>query len=166
MNLPSPTPPDLPDEIKAAWLNIEARLGNLPETTRLGIKYAIIDAFQNAKETAAMNPTQPPITDLTGQFFHSTLDNQIVGQGAVLGSPAPGWYLVLLFGWAEGSPSLRRLVKFSDMEHWIFYGSRDEMETAYAYGIQLRKDEAATDPATVSFTPEPPAPSALTVFKN
>jgi hypothetical protein len=39
----------------------------------------------------------------------------------VIGEPHPGWYLVQLFEWASGEPSVQRLVPIEKMIGWLFY---------------------------------------------
>ena len=59
---------------------------------------------------------------LVGKYFHSANEtNQIEWQGVVIGEPHPGWYLVQLFEWASGYPSVQRLVPIEKMIGWLFY---------------------------------------------
>jgi hypothetical protein len=39
----------------------------------------------------------------------------------VIREPHPGWYLVQLFEWAPGEPSVQRLVPIEKMIGWSFY---------------------------------------------
>jgi hypothetical protein len=59
---------------------------------------------------------------LVGKYFQSAKEsNQIEWQGVVIGEPHPGWYLVQLFEWASGDPSVQRLVPIEKMIGWSFY---------------------------------------------
>jgi hypothetical protein len=59
---------------------------------------------------------------LVGKYFQSANEsNQIEWQGIVIGEPHPGWYLVQLFEWASGDPSVQRLVPIEKMIGWLFY---------------------------------------------
>jgi hypothetical protein len=63
---------------------------------------------------------------LVGKYFHSVNEtNQIEWQGLVIGEPHSGWYLVQLFEWASGDPSVQRLVPIEKMISWSFYTSAD-----------------------------------------
>jgi hypothetical protein len=65
---------------------------------------------------------------LIGKYFHSTNEtNRIEWQGLVIGEPHPGWYLVQLFEWASGEPSVQRLVPIDKMAGWLFYPDADAM---------------------------------------
>jgi len=73
---------------------------------------------------------------LEGQFFHSVNEaGEVEWQGQVIGSPAPGWYLVQLFEWFCGEPNVRRLVQLQTMEHWLFYESDEAMCFSYEHGV-------------------------------
>ena len=65
---------------------------------------------------------------LVGKYFHSANEtNKIEWQGVVIGEPHPGWYLVQLFEWASGDPSVQRLVPIEKMISWVFYPDADAM---------------------------------------
>jgi hypothetical protein len=65
---------------------------------------------------------------LVGKYFHSANEtNKIEWQGVVIGEPHPGWYLVQLFEWASGNPSVQRLVPIEKMISWVFYPNADAM---------------------------------------
>ncbi len=60
--------------------------------------------------------------EVVGKYFHSANEtNKVEWQGVVIGEPHPGWYLVQLFEWASGEPSVQRLVPIEKMIHWLFY---------------------------------------------
>jgi hypothetical protein len=69
-----------------------------------------------------------------GMFFHSLKDGEVHWQGTVLSSPEQGWYLVQLFEWFSGSPNVCRLVRFEDMQDWLFYPDCEAMKFSYEYG--------------------------------
>ena len=59
---------------------------------------------------------------LVGKYFHSTNEtDKIEWQGLVIGELQPGWYLVQLFEWTSGEPSVQRLVPIEKMIGWLFY---------------------------------------------
>ena len=73
--------------------------------------------------------------NLVGHFFHSlTADEQIEWQGVILSRPKPGWYLVQLFEWFMGEPSVRKLVRFEQMSNWFFYATNEEMKFSADHG--------------------------------
>src|SRR5258707_13164629 len=66
--------------------------------------------------------------ELVGKYFHSANEtNQIEWQGVVIGEPHTGWYLVQLFEWASGDPSVQRLVPIEKMISWVFNPDVDAM---------------------------------------
>ena len=69
---------------------------------------------------------------LVGKYFHGANENnKVEWQGVVIGEPNPGWYLVQLFDWATGNPSVQRLVPIEKMNAWLFYPDRDAMTSSY-----------------------------------
>lgn len=77
--------------------------------------------------------------NLVGHWFHSLDANeQILWQGVVLSRPKPGWYLVQLFEWFMGEPSVRKLVPFEQMANWLFYATNEEMKFSADYGTARR----------------------------
>lgn len=91
---------------------------------------------------------------LIGKFFHSlNRQNQVHWQGVVLGSPEPGWYLLQLFEWGMGEPSVIRLARFDEMRTWLFYDSASAMKRSYEDGIAregglYRKEIPRLEPPT------------------
>lgn len=71
---------------------------------------------------------------LKGCFFHSIENGKVVWQGTVLGRVSEEAYLVQLFDFLVGEPSVRRIVTLADMKPWLFYASADEMTHTYEYG--------------------------------
>src|SRR5437868_5284883 len=58
-----------------------------------------------------MDETVTKTEKLVGKYFHSANENnKVEWQGVVIGEPHAGWYLVQLFDWASGEPSVERLV--------------------------------------------------------
>lgn len=78
---------------------------------------------------------------LTGHYFHGMTDRDsefqllepsvVTTQGYVVGSPAPGWFLVQYFSWAMGEEIHRALVSAEDMKLWRFYETAEEMRENY-----------------------------------
>jgi hypothetical protein len=65
---------------------------------------------------------------LVGKYFHSATEtNKIEWQGTVIGEPHPGWYLVQLFEWTSGEPTVQRLVPIEKMIGWLFYPDANAM---------------------------------------
>jgi hypothetical protein len=71
---------------------------------------------------------------LVGKYFHSADENnKVEWQGVVIGQPHAGWYLVQLFDWTSGEPSVERLVPIEKMVGWLFYSDRDAMRSSSKY---------------------------------
>lgn len=69
---------------------------------------------------------------LLGQCFHTFSENgKLEWQGAVIGNPEPGWYLVQLCEWLFGNASSRRIVRIEEMSKWVFYKDSEQMNEAY-----------------------------------
>ena len=65
---------------------------------------------------------------IVGKYFHSADEtDKVEWQGVVIGEPHPGWYLVQLFEWSSGEPSVQRLVPIEKMIGWLFYPNADAM---------------------------------------
>ena len=72
---------------------------------------------------------------LTGQYFHSVNQKGVIEwQGQVVGNPEPGWYLIQLYEWLCGEPSVRRLMCIHEMQSWLFYESAEAMIFSYEHG--------------------------------
>jgi len=78
---------------------------------------------------------------LLGRFFHSVEDGKIGWQGSIVGNPEPGWYLVQLFGWLDGSPNVQRLMRIEDMREWLFYDDTEMMQFSYDHGVARVYDD-------------------------
>lgn len=84
------------------------------------------------------NTTRRKFSDpLIGRYFHSFAIREdengiskrpIQWQGAVLGSPTPGYYLVELYEWLMGQPNGQCLVKIEQMLDWQFYDTPESMQ--------------------------------------
>ena len=73
---------------------------------------------------------------LVGKYFHSVNgNNKVEWPGVVIGEPHPGWYLVQLFDWTSGAPSVQRLVPIEKMTGWLFYPDRDAMTASSTYTL-------------------------------
>jgi len=71
---------------------------------------------------------------LVGKYFHSADENnKVEWQGVVIGEPHSGWYLVQLFDWTSGEPSVQRLVAVEKMTAWLFYPDRAAMTSSSTY---------------------------------
>jgi len=71
---------------------------------------------------------------LKGKFFHSLEDGHMKWQGHILAMPRPGYYLVQLFEWLMGEPSIQVIVPFEKMHDWFFYDSAEDMDFSYQHG--------------------------------
>lgn len=70
-----------------------------------------------------------------GRLFHSVVGGKIGWQGVVTDNPEPGWYLVQLFGWMDGTPNVQRLMRIEDMREWLFYDDVEMMNFSYDHGV-------------------------------
>ena len=96
---------------------------NTPLTARDGL-----DSKSRSMEVETATNTEK----LVGKYFHSADENdKVEWQGMMIGEPHPGWYLVQLFDWASGKPSVQRLVPIENMNAWLFYPDRDAMTSSY-----------------------------------
>ena len=77
-------------------------------------------------------------SSLLDRYFHSVENEKIGWQGVIVGNPEPGWYLVQLFGWLDGSPNVQRLIKLESMREWLFYDDFEMMEFSIEYGVASR----------------------------
>ncbi len=75
---------------------------------------------------------------LTGLWFHSRHDDDIVWQGQIVRDLGNGKYLVQLFEWIMGEPSVQKIVLASDMTAWDFYGTNDEMNEASERDLDMK----------------------------
>ena len=87
-----------------------------------------LDSNSQSAETV----TEP--ANLVRKYFHGANENsRVEWQGVVIGEPRPGWYLVQLFDWASGEPSVQRLVPIEKMVAWLFYPDREAMTSSSTY---------------------------------
>lgn len=84
---------------------------------------------------------------LKGKFFHSFEDGRVAWQGCVLGSPAPGHYLVQLFSWLSGGPTNQQIIPFEKMTGWYFYDSAEDMNYSWEHGSARRFRKAIEEEA-------------------
>ena len=81
---------------------------------------------------------------VVGKYFQSADEtNKIEWQGIVIGEPHPGWYLVQLFDWASGDPSVQRLVPIQKMVSWSFYPSADALAGSQRSQHQIKETRHA-----------------------
>jgi hypothetical protein len=82
---------------------------------------------------------------LVGKYFHSANEtNKIEWQGVVIGEPHPGWYLVQLFEWTSGEPTVQKLVPIEKMIGWLFYPDAAAMNFGSKGPEHLRTDRSQT----------------------
>ena len=74
-------------------------------------------------------------SSLLGRYFHGVENEKIGWQGVIVGNPEPGWYLVQLFSWLDGSPNVQRLIQFESMREWLFYDDFETMEFSMEHGF-------------------------------
>lgn len=73
--------------------------------------------------------------NLVGHWFHSRdAAGQVEWQGVIISQPKRGWFLVQLFEWFVGEPSVRKLVPFEQMANWFFYETNEEMLFSAEHG--------------------------------
>ena len=76
-----------------------------------------------------------PLFTLVGRCFHSRdAEGKIKWQGHVIGSPKRGLYLIQLYEWILGRPSIQRFVRIEEMESWFFYSDHEEMNYSAEHG--------------------------------
>lgn len=82
---------------------------------------------------------------LVGHYFHSIAGGKVDWQGVVIGRISEERYLVQLFEWAMGEPSVQRIVSASEMSPWLFYSDADEMRISYESGTAARMKTETTE---------------------
>lgn len=88
---------------------------------------------------------EPSKNPLIGKYFHSIKDGFICWQGIIIGSPEHGLYLIQLFDWLMGQPSVQRLVLIDQMMDWLFYSNANEMTHSYDHGSAKRLKKPESD---------------------
>ena len=81
---------------------------------------------------------------LVGRYFHSIDSGKVSWQGVIIGRISDERYLVQLFEWAMGEPSVQRIVSASEMSPWLFYSDADEMRNSYEQGVASRMKTETT----------------------
>jgi hypothetical protein len=81
-----------------------------------------------------MTNTESDHTGLVGHFFHSVVDGEVNWQGHIVANPSSDWYIVELFSWMDGCPTVRRLIRIEEMRDWLFYRDSEDMGHSYEYG--------------------------------
>jgi len=72
------------------------------------------------------------------QFYSLNEGGKIHWQGKIIDEPKTGFYLVQLFSWLDGSPTIRKIIKFEDMTNWLFYPDFESAELDYICGTASR----------------------------
>ena len=74
--------------------------------------------------------------DLIGKCFHSIdpKSGYIGWQGQIIGNPEPQWYLIQLYSWIAGDPTVCKLVNISEISNWYFYQDEEAMKHSWEYG--------------------------------
>lgn len=67
---------------------------------------------------------------LAGLWFHSRHDGDLGWQGQVVRDLENGQYVVQLFEWGMGNPTVLKIVARADMTAWDFYGTNGDMKEA------------------------------------
>ena len=68
---------------------------------------------------------------LSGLWFHSLQCGKIEWQGRVARDLQDGNYVVQLFGWLTGNPTVRKVISFDQMKEWDFYPTDRDMRYAW-----------------------------------
>jgi hypothetical protein len=72
---------------------------------------------------------------MVGLWFNSMKDGKREWQGQVEKELPSTQYLVQLYEWGFGEPSIKKIVSLDAMKDWIFYGSNVDMRLAYSREI-------------------------------
>lgn len=70
-------------------------------------------------------------SELVGKWCHSYKDGEITYQGKILGLAKDDIYLIQLFSYADGGPTIQKLFKLEDMMDWTFYNTAEDMGTEW-----------------------------------
>lgn len=84
---------------------------------------------------------------LAGLYFHSIKDGKVHWQGHVIGSPEPGWYVVMTYSWVLGEEYAAYLVPFEEMKDWLFYETAELFHFSYKDGAASKMRWAAKEVA-------------------
>ena len=77
---------------------------------------------------------------LVGLFFHSiSAGNEVEWQGRIVKELPSERYLVQLYDWMLGDPSLKKIVQISEMAAWRFYDSAEEWRDWYEHVYSPRQ---------------------------
>ena len=68
---------------------------------------------------------------LVGLWFHSRKDGKIEWQGHVARDLENGNYVVQLFEWGMGTPTVQKVIPFDQMKEWDFYPTDRAMRYAW-----------------------------------
>jgi hypothetical protein len=97
-------------------------------------KFASIGLIEVGEELAHLRETQPERRHgLVGRWFHTfDEDGRVEKQGTIIDEISDKVYLVQLFEWILGEPSIQELIPLDEMTGWAFYGSGEDMQFAYS----------------------------------
>lgn len=68
---------------------------------------------------------------LAGLWFHSRKNGMVEWQGCVVRHLRNGNYVVQLFEWAMGTPTVQKVISFGEMKEWDFYATDRAMRRAW-----------------------------------
>jgi hypothetical protein len=72
---------------------------------------------------------------LTGLWFHSRSNGKIEWQGCVVRCLKNGSYVVQLYEWGMGTPTVQKVISFDRMKDWDFYQTARAMRYAWNWKI-------------------------------
>jgi hypothetical protein len=81
--------------------------------------------WNGIKQASSNNQT------MEGVWFHSFENGKIQWQGKIIKDIKNGSFLVQLYEWMIGDPSVQKIVAFEQMKDWNFYPSAEEMRLAW-----------------------------------
>ena len=87
---------------------------------------------QGHEHFCGVEAAQASNATLVGLWFHSRKAGVIDWQGRVLRRLDTGSYVVQLFEWALGRPSVQQVVSFDQMQDWDFYPTDFAMRRAWS----------------------------------
>jgi hypothetical protein len=85
--------------------------------------------------------SQAAVVGMVGRWFHSFENDRVKWQGNVLAQVSDENYLVQLYDWLVGQPSIQVIVPFSQMREWWFYSTPEQMIYSYDHGCANRKHD-------------------------
>ena len=67
---------------------------------------------------------------LVGKWFHVFDKNELTWQGQII-AEVNGFYLVQLYDWIMGEPTIQKLADLKNMVYWNFYDTVEDMRENY-----------------------------------